>query len=56
MQFEGENMYSALGEFGADMKEFNSTLKEIMASFKAEEEGVVESFKHISSFLRYNDK
>ncbi len=36
LQFEGENMYGGMGEFGADMSEFNSTLKEIMDSIKAE--------------------
>ena len=36
MQFEGENMYGGMGEFGADMEEFNTTLKEIMASVKAD--------------------
>lgn len=41
MQFENENMYGGLGEFGDDMKEFNSTLKEIMSSIKAE--GIKES-------------
>jgi hypothetical protein len=34
MQFEGENMYSALGEFGADMKDFNTSLKKIMEYYK----------------------
>lgn len=37
MQFEGENMYGGMGEFGADMSEFNTSLKEIMDSIKAEE-------------------
>ena len=36
MQFEGENFYGGLGEFGADMEEFNTTLKQIMDSLKAE--------------------
>jgi hypothetical protein len=36
MQFEGEGFYSGLGEFGADMEEFNTTLKQIMDSLKAE--------------------
>lgn len=36
LQFEGENMYGGMGEFGADMSEFNTTLKEIMDSIKAE--------------------
>lgn len=51
LQFEGENMYASLGEFGADMRDFNTTLKEIMASFKAE---VKES--KIYSFENYNNK
>jgi hypothetical protein len=36
MQFEGEGFYSSLGEFGADLKEFNETLKPIMDYFKEE--------------------
>ena len=36
MQFEGEGFYSGLGEFGADMEEFNTTLKQIMESIKLE--------------------
>ncbi len=52
MQFEGENMYASLGEFGADMRDFNTTLKEIMASFKAE--SVAES--KVFSFKNYNNK
>lgn len=47
LQFEGQNMYAALGEFGADMRDFNTTLKEIMASFQAElKESLVYSFKN----------
>ena len=52
MQFEGENMYASLGEFGADMRDFNTTLKEIMTSFKAE--SVAES--KVFSFKNYNNK
>ncbi len=52
MQFEGENMYASLGEFGVDMRDFNTTLKEIMASFKAE--SVAES--KVFSFKNYNNK
>ncbi len=36
MQFEGENMYASLGEFGADMRDFNTTLKQIMDYYKTE--------------------
>lgn len=36
LQFEGENMYSALGEFGADMKDFNTSLKKIMEYYKSQ--------------------
>jgi hypothetical protein len=51
LQFEGENMYASLGEFGADMRDFNTTLKEIMASFQAElKESKVYTFKN------YNNK
>ena len=71
LQFEGENMYASLGEFGADLRDFNTTLKEIMASYKSEEgekkiptysstpfdkESVKESFKHVISFEKYNNK
>ena len=52
MQFEGENMYASLGEFGADMRDFNTTLKEIMTSFKAE--SIAES--KVFSFKNYNNK
>lgn len=34
LQFEGENMYGGLGEFGADLKDFNKSLKQIMDSMK----------------------
>lgn len=37
LQFEGENMYGGLGDLGKDLKEFNETFKEIMASYKSEE-------------------
>lgn len=36
LQFDGENMYGGLGEFGADLKDFNKSLKEIMDSMKEE--------------------
>ena len=36
LQFEGEGFYSGLGEFGEDIKEFNSTLNQIMDYFKEE--------------------
>jgi hypothetical protein len=35
LQFEGEGFYSALGEFGADMDEFNQTLNDIMSYYKS---------------------
>ena len=35
LQFEGENLYGGLGEFGQDMEEFNVTLKQIMAYMKS---------------------
>jgi len=35
LQFEGEGFYSGLGEFGEDLKEFNTTLKQIMDYFKS---------------------
>jgi hypothetical protein len=47
LQFEGENMYASLGEFGADMRDFNTTLKEIMDFFKSElKENKIYSFKN----------
>lgn len=52
LQFEGENMYSGLGEFGADMKDFNTTLKEIMASIKSEAIQTKENYV----FKNYNNK
>lgn len=71
LQFEGENMYGGLGDLGKDLKEFNETFKEIMASYKSEEgekeittysstpfdkESVEESFRHIISFENYKNK
>lgn len=49
MQFEGEGFYSGLGEFGEDMEEFNTTLKQIMEYFRSEP--VVES--RIVSFKKF---
>ena len=50
LQFEGENLYGGLGEFGQDMEEFNVTLKQIMAYMKSMSE-VKES--RILSFKNY---
>ena len=50
LQFEGENLYGGLGEFGQDMEEFNLTLKQIMAYMKSKSE-VKES--RILSFKNY---
>ena len=50
LQFEGENLYGGLGEFGQDMEEFNVTLKQIMAYMKSMSE-VKES--RILSFKDY---
>jgi hypothetical protein len=50
LQFEGENLYGGLGEFGQDMEEFNITLKQIMAYMKSKSE-VKES--RILSFKNY---
>jgi hypothetical protein len=49
LQFEGENLYGGLGEFGQDMEEFNITLKQIMAYEKSKSE-VKES-----KFLKFKD-
>jgi hypothetical protein len=38
LQFEGEGFYGGMGEFGADLEDFNKTFKEIMAYFKAKSE------------------
>jgi hypothetical protein len=34
LQFKGEGFYGGMGEFGADLKDFNESLEEIMKSFK----------------------
>lgn len=51
MQFEGEGFYSTLGEFGADIEEFNKTLKPIMDYFKTEMVGESRVIK-FSNFLK----
>lgn len=38
LQFEGEGFYGGMGEFGADLEDFNKTFKEIMSYFKAKSE------------------
>jgi hypothetical protein len=48
-QFEGENMYGTLGEFGADMKDFNTTMKQIMDSLKS----VKENYNRVFFFQEY---
>lgn len=37
-QFEGEGFYAGMGEFGADMQDWNKSFKEIMEYFKAKSE------------------
>ena len=37
-QFEGEGFYGGMGEFGADMQDWNKSFKEIMEYFKAKSE------------------
>ena len=37
-QFEGEGFYGGMGEFGADMQDWNKSFKEIMSYFKAKSE------------------
>jgi len=50
MQFEGENLYGGIGEFGQDLKDYNKSLKEIMASIKQNESETKESFRYIQKF------
>lgn len=38
LQFEGEGFYGGMGEFGADLEDFNKTFKEIMSYFKSKSE------------------
>jgi len=45
-QFEGENLYATLGEFGEDLKTYNSTMKEIMDYCKANETLVIKNFSN----------
>lgn len=48
LQFEGEGFYSGLGEFGEDLQDFNSTLKDIMEFYKSSssvKESRISSFK-----------
>jgi hypothetical protein len=43
LQFEGEGFYGGMGEFGADLQDFNKSFKQIMSYFKAKKEEVKES-------------
>lgn len=43
-QFEGENLYAPLGEFGEDLKTYNETMKEIMDYYKANENISIKKF------------
>ena len=43
-QFEGENLYAPLGEFGEDLKTYNDTMKEIMDYYKSNETIVIKNF------------
>jgi len=43
LQFDGENMYGGLGEFGADLKDFNKSLKQIMDGMKESQSDKVET-------------
>lgn len=59
LQFEGENMYGGLGEFGADLKDFNKSLKQIMDSMKEEktEQGyTLQTYNSKKESLRYIKK
>jgi len=43
LQFEGEGFYGGMGEFGADLQDFNKSFKQIMSYFKEKKEEVKES-------------
>ena len=43
-QFEGENLYAPLGEFGEDLKTYNETMKEIMDYYKSNENITIKKF------------
>ena len=43
LQFEGEGFYGGMGEFGADLQDFNKSFKQIMSYFKAKKEEAKES-------------
>jgi len=43
LQFEGEGFYGGMGEFGADLQDFNNSFKQIMSYFK--EKGEVSESK-----------
>jgi hypothetical protein len=43
LQFEGEGFYGGMGEFGADLQDFNKSFKQIMSYFKEKKDEVKES-------------
>jgi hypothetical protein len=43
LQFEGEGFYGGMGEFGADLQDFNKSFKQIMSYFKEKKEEIKES-------------
>ena len=45
-QFEGENLYAPMGEFGEDLKEYNETMKEITDYFKSNESIKIINFRN----------
>jgi hypothetical protein len=52
LQFEGENLYGGLGEFGQDMEEFNITLKQIMAYEKSKSEVKEGKFLKFKDYIK----
>jgi len=52
LQFEGENLYGGLGEFGQDMEEFNTTLKQIMAYEKSKLEVKESRILNFKSYIK----
>ena len=53
-QFEGENLYSTMGELGEDLRDYNETMKEIMDYMKENaKSNESSSFGRIKRFDRF---